>query len=569
MSDARNALIPAGWYPDPHGLPQQRWWSGTQWTATVAPLQSRGPSLLSSLPGPTLNTTPQTVLTATATDPSRFPSRRQLRAVTADAPAASEQQAAAEARAEEAHRAEEAARFEQHRNEQKRLEQLHLEQYRAEQSKLYEQHRLEQHRLDEKFRLEEARLTSEHLNLGTGHLAPVTPLSATPATQQSAPATGYPDVAYPAAADGSNPAPQFAAFAPQQFAQETVDPPASHTMQPSALSSFAPPASAAPAALPRTVPQLALSTAGSAAGTISPAALSAASMPIVSMPVQTTPAQAAPQPVAGPVSAATSLSATPAHVSPVQGHATSPAATTASMPVKEAEQSIPGWHPAPSSLNPNAKPLFAPQAAKTTTAVESKPATTRIPTVTSSADSSLMGANSPFSGLAPSRVSNPQKTSVAGIEEKPAYQPFGMVSRTTAGTVARPERVDTFAVWIIVFFPALLVATGAIVATQLTEVYTLFMEGGILFIFALLTLVFAVRDQRQLIDSGHLKTASPAWMLLTPLAYLIARTVEVKRQSGRMSGALWAWLAVIAAITIAAVLLPEWVERIAIASSVI
>jgi hypothetical protein len=26
------AAPPAGWYPDPNGLPCQRWWDGTQWT---------------------------------------------------------------------------------------------------------------------------------------------------------------------------------------------------------------------------------------------------------------------------------------------------------------------------------------------------------------------------------------------------------------------------------------------------------------------------------------------------------------------------------------------------------
>jgi hypothetical protein len=260
----------------------------------------------------------------------------------------------------------------------------------------------------------------------------------------------------------------------------------------------------------------------------------------------------------------------------VQGHATSPvsasvpAAAAAAAPEVAAEAAIPGWHPAPSSLNPNPKPLFAPQTAKGASAVATQPATTRIPTMSTSAasESSLVGASSPFSGLGPSRTGSSAKATPA-IEDKPAYQPFGMVSRTTIGAVSRPERVDTLSLWVIVALPLIMVATLAAVATQLTEFYTLFMEGGVLFIFALLTLVFAARDQRQLIDSGHLKTASPAWMLLTPLAYLIARTVEVKRQSGRMSGALWVWLAVIAIIGAAGALFPELVAQIVVASSLI
>jgi hypothetical protein len=31
------APTPAGWYPDPHGQPVQRWWDGMQWTGDVAP----------------------------------------------------------------------------------------------------------------------------------------------------------------------------------------------------------------------------------------------------------------------------------------------------------------------------------------------------------------------------------------------------------------------------------------------------------------------------------------------------------------------------------------------------
>ncbi len=35
---------PQGWYPDPSGAPQQRYWDGTRWTESVAaaPLQSSG-----------------------------------------------------------------------------------------------------------------------------------------------------------------------------------------------------------------------------------------------------------------------------------------------------------------------------------------------------------------------------------------------------------------------------------------------------------------------------------------------------------------------------------------------
>ena len=29
-------MAPPGWYPDPHGVHQYRWWSGVEWTRGVA-----------------------------------------------------------------------------------------------------------------------------------------------------------------------------------------------------------------------------------------------------------------------------------------------------------------------------------------------------------------------------------------------------------------------------------------------------------------------------------------------------------------------------------------------------
>lgn len=40
MSIVSRTAIPAGWYPDPEGSPQQRWWDGSLWTDSLAPYRS-------------------------------------------------------------------------------------------------------------------------------------------------------------------------------------------------------------------------------------------------------------------------------------------------------------------------------------------------------------------------------------------------------------------------------------------------------------------------------------------------------------------------------------------------
>jgi hypothetical protein len=37
VTDPTPGLPPAGWYTDPGGLPQQRWWDGLTWTENVQP----------------------------------------------------------------------------------------------------------------------------------------------------------------------------------------------------------------------------------------------------------------------------------------------------------------------------------------------------------------------------------------------------------------------------------------------------------------------------------------------------------------------------------------------------
>jgi hypothetical protein len=45
-------LPPAGWYPDPNGSPQQRWWNGQSWTNDMAPAAAPAPVNAATMPVP-------------------------------------------------------------------------------------------------------------------------------------------------------------------------------------------------------------------------------------------------------------------------------------------------------------------------------------------------------------------------------------------------------------------------------------------------------------------------------------------------------------------------------------
>jgi hypothetical protein len=97
-----------------------------------------------------------------------------------------------------------------------------------------------------------------------------------------------------------------------------------------------------------------------------------------------------------------------------------------------------------------------------------------------------------------------------------------------------PLRWSTAAIWAVVFTPLIGVLAGAAVALLVG-----IGPSALPWIFAAallptLWLIAAVlRDRQALVSFGYNPVPSGWWLLLGPLAYVIARTVRVKRASGR------------------------------------
>ena len=211
---------------------------------------------------------------------------------------------------------------------------------------------------------------------------------------------------------------------------------------------------------------------------------------------------AAPSPVyaMGP---AVSQSFTPAAATPVAAPVSAPVA----LPVVSAPVSAPV--PAP---------LSAPVAVPVVSAPVSAPVASPV-----SAPVALPIAASPVE----SSIANPV------LSSGPAYQPFGLAPKITTGVVEAPTSVNTPSVWIITALPAVALAIAAALIAFAPDFYTPFTQGALAFVLAVGAVALAVHDRRQLVLRSHQATASPAWILLTPLAYLVARASNTKKQAGR------------------------------------
>ena len=120
-----------------------------------------------------------------------------------------------------------------------------------------------------------------------------------------------------------------------------------------------------------------------------------------------------------------------------------------------------------------------------------------------------------------------------------------------------PQLTYTGSVWSIVLMPLFVVGVAAAVAllapAAFTPVVQLALVGGA----AVLAVLLALIDRRQLAAAGHKNPASPAWMLLTPLVYLGVRYARTRKETRKGFATIAVWVLVVAALAAGSVLLPS------------
>ncbi|NEM90104.1 DUF2510 domain-containing protein [Galbitalea soli] len=122
-----------------------------------------------------------------------------------------------------------------------------------------------------------------------------------------------------------------------------------------------------------------------------------------------------------------------------------------------------------------------------------------------------------------------------------------------------PTRWHTVSVWLLavspIVFAVLLIGIGPFVLAGLFDInasafgYLVPAVLGLVLPLLLCT-AWVMRDRRQLQEFGFRRLPSPFWILLGPLAYLIARTVHVMGTVRRGGGPLWTYLAIVVGSTV-------------------
>jgi hypothetical protein len=117
------------------------------------------------------------------------------------------------------------------------------------------------------------------------------------------------------------------------------------------------------------------------------------------------------------------------------------------------------------------------------------------------------------------------------------------------------SRWSSASVWVIAFVPWVTVLFLAAAALLTVWGSACWLPVGSLVLPTLLTVAAAQRDAKRLRSWGHRSVAHWAWSLLGHLAYLIARTIVLRRHAGLGSAPLWAGVVNVLLVTVSSALL--------------
>lgn len=173
----------------------------------------------------------------------------------------------------------------------------------------------------------------------------------------------------------------------------------------------------------------------------------------------------------------------------------------------------------------------------------------------------LPPATNEFIGVKPQASTGSLFSQLTAVPERGTFVPFATAITPRSPARDQPDVVNTLSSWVLAFIPMLYPLTLILVIFAL-DIYIPAVQAGIALIFVLWMVVLAVRDARELRTARYEKVASPAWILLGPLGYLIARGITVNKATGHGFGPLMLLVAVGAAQVVmvftAPVLLTFW-----------
>ena len=113
------------------------------------------------------------------------------------------------------------------------------------------------------------------------------------------------------------------------------------------------------------------------------------------------------------------------------------------------------------------------------------------------------------------------------------YQPFAMIPTVRQGVYTSPTQRFTAAVWLLAGAPLAFAVLSVLLSHGPAGISTRFSQGGVATLAIATAVLLAARDRRDLQVVGHQQTASPWWLLLTPVGYLAARAAIVRKQTGK------------------------------------